>query len=223
MNSSEWIIPTPPVPPPRFRKAAVLAGLAVWLGFFCVGLGLMVKFDTAAGAQGPTLDRWPVGSSIEAARPGIATLVLFVHPRCPCTRASLSELNHIMNEVRGRAEARVVFLKPGESGPGWERTSAWKSAGTIPGAIRIVDWLGQESRRFGAETSGHLILFDPHGVVRYTGGITASRGREGNNGGRQTVLSLLRGERGGSWVDETGWPRVPHPVFGCPLEEKATL
>ena len=45
----------------------------------------------------------------------------------------------------------------------------------------------------GATTSGHVLLYDAGGVLRFAGGITDGRGHEGDNAGLDAALALLRG------------------------------
>jgi hypothetical protein len=61
----------------------------------------------------------------------------------------------------------------------------------------------------GNLTSGAVTLYDPMGILRYQGGITASRGHEGDNPGEEAVLQVLRGGQ------------ISHksmPAFGCPIK-----
>jgi hypothetical protein len=137
-------------------------------------------------------------------------LVMFVHPRCPCTRASLSELNAIANIAGSRVSTAVVFLRPEGMPGGWERTDSWSSAARIPGATLLSDHGGIEAARFGADTSGYVVLYDPEGRLLFSGGITGSRGQAGDNWGRRQVLSLVMEHR---------TDRLAHAVYGCPLHD----
>ncbi len=64
------------------------------------------------------------------------------------------------------------------------------------------------ARRFGAETSGHVILYGPDGKLKFSGGITRSRGDIGDNTGRRALHDLLA-ERSSAFAS--------NPIFGCPL------
>jgi hypothetical protein len=69
-----------------------------------------------------------------------------------------------------------------------------------------VDPDGAEADRFGSKTSGEVLLYDAYGGLRFQGGITPARGHEGDNLGKSTVASIVRGEP----------TDVGHsPVFGC--------
>ena len=102
----------------------------------------------------------------------------------------------------------VLFYKPSEAEPGWERTDTWQAAARIPGVRVAVDPDGAQAARFSAETSGHALLYGPDGRLWFSGGITDGRGHAGESGGRRAIMELLTGE-------------APHaegtPVFGCPL------
>jgi hypothetical protein len=102
---------------------------------------------------------------------------------------------------------QVCFVKPPGAPAGWERTSLWDAAARVPGVRVSCDEEGEEARRFGARTSGHIFLCSEKGDVLFSGGITSGRGQSGENGG-QRLLALLAGQ-----ADAPG----SAPVFGCPL------
>jgi hypothetical protein len=136
------------------------------------------------------------------------TLVLFAHPQCPCTEASLHELVGLLAETQNRVSATVVFTIPDGVSPGWEQGDLWNSATNIPGLRVIRDQGGGEAHQFDVEGSGHVLLYAPSGKLLFSGGITSSRGHEGDNVGRSAIVSFVL----------NGHARVSHtPVFGCSL------
>ena len=169
----------------------LIAGLA-WVAAVSLGLSRLLEYESAPGDSGLSPRRWPAASRLcrDPLRP---TLVMFAHPHCPCTRASLAELVQIITRCQGRVAVRVVFVAPAGVPPGWERTDLWRSAAAIPG-VQVHRDAGDEARRFGAATSGHVALYDPHGKQLFAGGITGARGHEGENAGRDAVIRLIRGE-----------------------------
>jgi hypothetical protein len=136
------------------------------------------------------------------------TLVLFAHPHCPCTRASLHELDSLLAGTQNRVSATVVFTIPDGVPAGWEQGELWNSAKGIPGLSVIKDQGGREAHQFAVEGSGHVLLYAPSGKLLFSGGITASRGHEGNNMGRSAIVSF---------VLDGQFPVSHTPVFGCSL------
>ncbi len=179
----------------------------MWVLVVAVGVKRVAAYDTTPGAQQPSPPHWPASSRLTPVA-GRSTLLMFVHPKCPCSRASLSELNAIMNGDRDHASAIVVFLRPPGAPADWEQVDTWTAAGHVPNATRFVDLDGAEADRFSARTSGQVVLYDADGRLVFAGGITGSRGHAGENVGRQTVLRLLAGAS----ADRAG-----HAVFGCAL------
>jgi hypothetical protein len=116
-----------------------------------------------------------------------------------------------MARVQGKVRAYVLFLKPGGTAANWEDSDLRRSAAAIPGVTTLIDVDGAEARRFGAQTSGHILLFDPAGRLLFSGGITESRGHAGGNVGESSIESLINDEKTG--------PRST-VVFGCPLFER---
>ena len=136
------------------------------------------------------------------------TLVMAVHPRCPCTRASLSELALIMARLEGRIRAHVLFALPQGTDRAWAEGDLWTAASGIPGVTPLPDAGGMEATRFGIETSGHALLYDREGALVFSGGITPSRGHEGDSAGRSAIVSM---------VEEGSSPFKITAVYGCAL------
>ena len=167
----------------------------------------MLSYAATPGSSGTLEPTWPNDSRIvpDAAR---ANLVVLMHPHCPCSRASLSELAEIMTRCEGLVTTHVLFLTPSHKPDGWEVSDLWHQAKLIPGVRVLADEEGSEARLFGAQTSGHAALNDPQGRLMFRGGITIARGHSGDNDGRRIIIDRL-----------TGTPGLTTEsfVFGCPL------
>jgi hypothetical protein len=185
----------------------------VWAVSIALGFLVLWGYQSTAGDPGSPTTQWP-GSSHLLPEKGRAHLVMAAHPHCACTRASIESLARIMAHARGRGVATVLFLKPRDTPTGWDQTDLWRSAAAIPGVRVVCDEGGVESSLFGLETSGHTLLFDQEGRLRFSGGITAGRGHHGDNAGLEQCIALLNG---------TGTDKRHTPVFGCPLHAHSTV
>lgn len=170
------------------------------------GMRVLFAYENAPGRVGALPTAWPA-TQIErtADHP---TLVMFAHPHCPCTDASVGELARLMARLEGRVQAYVVFVRPKEAGGTWDDTDLRRNAEAIPGVEVIVDADGAEARRFGAETSGHTLLFGVDGRLLFSGGITASRGHAGENVGESAIVAIATNHTPA---------RTQTRVFGCAL------
>lgn len=189
-------------------KIFLVTIMTLWVLVVGAGTFFLWGYENAPGVKAAsTPSAFPARSGIsqDGARP---TLLMFAHPHCPCTRASLAELSRLMTVARGRVAAHVLFIKPTGAGAEWVESDLWASAGAIPGVSVGADEGGREAARFGAGTSGLTLLYGVDGRLLFSGGMTASRGHEGDNAGRDALAGLLTGDEGG--VSET-------PVFGCQL------
>jgi hypothetical protein len=140
-------------------------------------------------------------------------LLMFVHPQCPCSQASLSELELLMRHCAASLDAKVFFVQPQGLDEAWLKGALWKRASAIPGVEVAVDKQGKEAALFGAETSGSVCLYAPDGTLRFQGGITGARGHEGDNVGLSFIeQSVLEGRPG---LSRTA-------VFGCSLQGDAS-
>ena len=194
-------------------KKQVLIGTAVALWIPAVGFGISTlwKYSITAGHPAEPPADWPRVALIERTA-GRATLVMFAHPQCGCSRASLGELAIIMAHERGHVDASVLFYRPSSEPPQWAKTDLWETAAAIPGVHVSEDLNGSVAQSFGVFTSGQALLYDSAGRLQFKGGITAFRGHAGDNAGRSAITALLRGDL----LPATGHP-VTTPVFGCTL------
>ncbi len=190
------------------KKFFLTACLGVtWIAAVAFGLSFLLRYESTPGRVGVVGASWPATSSIQRSGPN-PTLVMLAHPHCPCTRASIGELAQIVADTQGKLNAYVLFTKPAGAGADWDDTELRRSAAAIPGVAVVTDADGNEARRFGAETSGHTLLFDPNGALLFSGGITASRGHAGRNAGESAIIAAVNGE-------PSNLPCTP--VFGCAL------
>jgi hypothetical protein len=194
------------------RVVTLFFGLA-WLAAVAYGGRALFRYETQPGRVGNAPRIWPADSTLTRTvdQP---TLVIFAHPRCPCTTATIEELNQIMARVNGRVRAYVVFYQPRGAGADWKNTSLQRKAADIPGIEVESDVDGVEAARFGAETSGHTLLYDGNGKLLFSGGITASRGHVGDNAGARAILSL---------VNERVARQTSTLTFGCSLRNSAPI
>ena len=183
-----------------------IAGI-VWLAVLLTGFAILEREEFTPVKEARTAASFPQNSAIRLAS-NEPTLVLFVHPYCPCSRASLHELDGLLAETQNKLSVTLVFTIPNGIEPGWEQGDLWKSAEAMPGVRILRDQGGVEASRFGVKGSGHTLLYEPSGKLLFSGGITASRGHEGDNPGCAAIVGFVL--NGHATVSRT-------PVFGCSL------
>jgi hypothetical protein len=179
----------------------------IWILAIGAGMAMVLKYENTSGAVGPAVQRFPSVTqvSLDSKRD---TLVLFAHPKCPCTRATVGELNRLMTQCDGRIVAHVFFLQPKGFSDDWVHSGLWHDAAAIPGVTVQADPQGLIGQKFGAETSGYALLYNPAGQLLFSGGITGSRGHAGDNAGEDAIIELVNGQTSG----------ITHTlVYGCSL------
>ena len=192
-------------------KFFLLLCTILWLSTAVGGVIYLTRYEnTPAEKSASYPSDFPSESRIErnAER---ATLIFFAHPKCPCSRASLRELARLMTDVNGKLQAYVVFSKPKDESEEWTATDLRASAEAIPNVRILIDEDERETKIFNAQTSGLTLLYDRAGNLRFDGGITASRGHEGDNAGSRAVFEI---------VTKDSAENAETFVFGCPLYQK---
>ena len=190
------------------KHAITVLAVALWVPLVGYGMSVLLRYSNTPGQLARPPVSWPASAPVQPVS-GRATLIIFAHPNCPCSRSSIGELAIIMARAREKLDAHVFFYLPANEAITWVRTDLWDSAGAIPGVHVIEDRGGAFARRFGAHTSGQTLLYDPAGRLVFNGGITASRGHSGDNNGRHAIIELVQGQ---TLVENVT------PVFGCSLK-----
>jgi hypothetical protein len=182
--------------------------VAIWGLAVIAGTGLSLQYESTPGKTQVALGTWPSDTQCTLST-DVPTLLMFVHPQCVCSRASLHELSLIVAHCPERANVQVVVLQPSSMPLEWSQSELWQTAQQIPKVILRPDQDGIEHRKFNASVSGEVFLYRPGGELAFHGGITASRGHIGDNPGRTQIESILRQQTSNSRST---------PVFGCDLE-----
>src|SRR5688572_20864684 len=75
--------------------------VSAWLICLGVGVVILARYERTSGRVGGTPEQWP-GHAAFSLHPWRSTLVMFAHPHCPCTRASIDELNRLLVKCEKR-------------------------------------------------------------------------------------------------------------------------
>lgn len=181
-------------------------GLVAWGVAVSAGMLISALHAAAPGPSGAPPASWPSASRLTPAR-GRATLLVFAHPRCPCSRATVAELARLLGRTGDALDTRVLLYHPAGTAASWAEGELWQSVAAIPGVRVEDDEDGREARRFDAVTSGTTLLYDGAGALRFHGGLTAARGHEGESSGAEAIAR---------WVT-SGAAAARSPVFGCSI------
>jgi hypothetical protein len=207
MNTKKITLHSAATVRPGFHRLGIAALGLLWLAIVFGGLVALGRYEFSPGNDAAAPARWPDGSGIPRGSEE-PTLVVFAHPRCPCTAATLEELAEIVATTGVRASVNVIFFNPADAGLDWTHTTTVLRAAEISSVTVQIDKDGVEARRFHAATSGRTLLYSAAGELLFDGGITGSRGHVGKNAGSAALVALLTRPSGA---------RATAPVFGCAI------
>lgn len=190
-----------------FQNQKIKKFFLFWLLAVTFGVYLLVKHagEPSKLAMAPPI--WPQKSTLVLGKTQ-PTVILFAHPKCPCTRATLGELAKFTTQTQNKANVYVLFTKPKNSPEDWQQTDILETAKGISGVEVLLDPGGEEANLFQAFTSGQTLVYDPQGKLLFNGGITSARGHSGDNIGLSTITNIIN--KNTISVEKT-------PVFGCTL------
>lgn len=197
----------------KARRSIVVGTLAlaavIWASTVAAAFRAIRQFESTPGLAAIAPPSWPTGSSIP--RPdGAWTLIMLVHPHCSCSRASITELEAVLEKAPRSVRPFVLVYRPHEFPEGWEQTDVYRSARRLRRTNVVLDEDGREAKLFGGFTSGQTFLYDGDGRLRFEGGITLLRGHAGLNSGRADIIQIANTQSG----------KGKHPVFGCAISTK---
>ena len=190
-------------------KATVLA---VWLAVLAAGYAALGRFEGTPGERHVAPAIWPSASALP--RDGErATLLMFVHPRCPCTAAGLQTLRELLERQPEACSARVLVVSPPGADKSFAAAALSRIAMELPAAEVCRDVDGAEAVRFGAATSGQTLLYAADGGLLFAGGVTPARGQQGESAAAAALSAALLSGRAAA---------AGRQVFGCPLFDKTS-
>jgi hypothetical protein len=192
----------------RLTAVATIFAVVLWSAAVVAGIQRVWSYESAAGSHAAVPRAWP-GSSLVTVDRERATLVMFVHPLCVCTRASLIELREVLDAMDHAPAVWIVALNAHGIVKDWQQRIA-DLAQRIPEATIVTDVEGTTADTFGASTSGHVVVYDRESRLVFSGGITGARGHVGDNDGRRDLIAALH---------DGGDPTHEHPIFGCGLDD----
>jgi hypothetical protein len=185
----------------------VLAG-TFWGGCFYYSYNNMLQFETTPGTAAKAPHHWPakIGVYHSAEK---ATLLMLLHPLCPCSKASVTELERLLAELHDYIEVSILFVVPPTlNANDLMNTELWRQIQAIPGAHSRIDPDGLLSKRFGTFTSGETLIYSPNGELIFSGGITATRGHPGDSPGSNAIREIIINHKS---------EKNSFSVFGCDL------
>lgn len=192
----------------RRTRLAVAAGGVLWTAAVVGGFAVAMIHERTHAPDHPVATCWPKGSICQPPADN-PMLVVFIHPKCPCTRASLEEITHLNRRCGDQLEMQFVFLQPHDASWRSEETEHWRTVRNLNAGRSVVDTAGLEHRRFNATTSGEVFLFTTNGQLAFHGGVTVGRGHAGESAGRLAIEAIVK---------KSLSPLNRAPVFGCALE-----
>lgn len=191
-------------------RTTCIISLACWCLLVGCGCGWAFMYQMTPSPQYTPPAVWPSECALTDKRTQ-PTLLVFVHPKCPCTRATFRQLERFLTRHQQKLQIYVVISKPASAPIDWEDTDLLASAKALPDACVIIDDQDEIRSCFQASTSGEILLYGVDGRLQFQGGITPGRGHEGANPGEAILAALLKQETPDLQTT---------PVFGCGLETK---
>lgn len=196
------------------RRLLHLAVLTAWLGCIAAVMHWGLHFQYQAPPLQPSQGQWPTSSQLPRGNAG--TIIMFLHPHCPCSKASLHELLMLDTKLRPGIAVSCVFCQaPEESADYIRSTGLWREVAKGANLHATID-SGAETSLFHPRISGEIFAYDAAGTLVYHGGITPSRGHVGDNLGAERLLARLNEDSAGTQ------PPDIFPAFGCALGSPET-
>jgi hypothetical protein len=184
----------------RKRHFCILIIVVFWI--ICTGFFYrqMLNFDITPGVASLNPPAtWPT----EFHKP---TLIVFLHPKCTCSAASLTQIAKLQSRLPDRFQTILVLWQPSNGNSEWANLPQ-PDFGQLADYKLVLDKEGRMARKFDAHTSGQSFLYDADGQIRFSGGLTSTRGDSESGPAFSTLAQLIAKQDSSKTA----------PVFGCSL------
>ncbi|NND96604.1 MAG: hypothetical protein HKN47_04665 [Pirellulaceae bacterium] len=162
---------------------------AIWLTVSLCAMTVLWTYESTPGPNAHAPDQWPSTSKL-ASSDSSKQLLVWLHPRCPCSRATVAQLDRLLVHLPQDVHCQVIITQPPDVASSFVETDLTRSVRSMPVAV-VMDDRQREARRFGVATSGQVLLYGTGGRLEFAGGITAGRGHHGDSAGSLTLRRLL--------------------------------
>jgi len=185
---------------------------AAWIASVAVVFHTWMDYEHDPGRSGEIRSDWPAESSLNFDAEN-GTLVVFLHPYCPCSEKGMKKLERILTLGSNKPTCHFLFSTIVGDNNVESDSNNWQMAQALSPEGTQIDAEALEGGRFGANTSGLVVFYDAAGRLRFSGGITSERGGEQSNSFERLLAEAISG---------TDFPLIYTPVYGCPLIENQT-
>jgi hypothetical protein len=202
-------ITDPVVRPTAGRKFARwhVAPIVLVIAWIVLQIAAGLTFDLKPESVQTPPPAWPKDVSLQAGQLG--TIVLFLHPHCPCSRASVVQLDRLRTMAStDHVALHIVFVGNNAR----ESTALTRAAESLSGVQLHFDSERTLARQFDASVSGETFAFGDGGKLIFHGGLTSARGHEGDS---YALTALANWLRAGALPTASGASEFP--TFGCRL------
>lgn len=186
--------------------------------FLVTMLGLSafaVNFKSCFNTNRAAAIRWPALAHLSRSQ-HVPTLVVFLHPHCHNSTATLFELEQLLPTLKGRVQIYITMYAPEDLGDSWSKKSVWRQATKMRNVNLYLDKNGEDSELFGAQSSGEMFLYDTSGDLLFHGGVTRTFGIAGQNKGAEALVAWLTQQSRSDIAHET-------PVWGRNLRNRISI
>lgn len=164
---------------------------AAWLLASVAGMSVLWTYEAAPGvAASPPVLR-PQETRLQFNDSG-PTMLVWLHPRCPCSRATVAELERLLADKPDDVHCQVILTRPADAEASFTQSPLANAVRRLDHVRVVVDAGQHEARRFGVATSGQVLLYDESARLQFAGGITSGRGHEGDNRGAAALQRIFR-------------------------------
>jgi hypothetical protein len=199
-------------PSPRRNVGFAIAACG-WAAAVFTAAGVLMWTSLQPGSPAEPPATLPA-SAATFQRTGLPTVFVELHPHCPCSRATIVNLEGALNTPNHNTNVVALIYLPQGRATNWTQTDTVQRLSAFPSVRTVMDPDGRTAATLGMKTSGQIVAYDTNARLVFSGGITPSRGHEGDSAGLEALSAVLAGR---------GSTRPATSVYGCPLCNEASL
>ena len=121
--------------------------IANWAIGLVSGFSLIVSHNFATGNVSSAPIEWPDGINLESDA-NHPTLLVFIHPQCPCSSATIGELERLLADVNQQVKCTILMVCPSDHVDQWMKSKNTERSKSIEGVQIVVDVDGTTAAKF---------------------------------------------------------------------------
>ena len=119
-------------------RSIFCVSFVLWLSASIAGMTTLWNHEARPGIPAAAPTSWPRDSALSK-QPSKAAMLVWIHPHCPCSWATIRELERLLVHVSDDTDCQIILTRPAECGSDFVESDLTRAIRKIRGVSVVVD------------------------------------------------------------------------------------